>query len=180
VVAILLALAVAATPAPAPCGLHRLDACEDTNRLVWDAGFRRAVKRFLGPRRASYVDHRGLVAGQMIDVLGGPPDPPDMIGERFRFTACRAHSCDEKGAAVLEPDGRLVALAILHSSCGEPHPSNDCYAHVTLTLFVRNPKREREVIDNLSDWARSEVADAYTAQGLTPEQLDGVEIEAVK
>ena len=64
-----------------------------------------------------------------------------MIGKRFAFTACRAHSCDEKGATVLEPDaGRLVALAHLHSACGKPHSSADCYAHETLTIFVRNPK----------------------------------------
>jgi hypothetical protein len=178
--AIVLALAIAAAaPAADRCTLRHLDACADTNRLVWDKGFQRAVKRFVGPRRASYLDKTDSVADQILEVLGGPPDEPDMIGARYRFTACRAHSCDEKGAAVLEPDGRLVALAILHSACATPHHADDCFAHLTLTVFVRSPK-ERAVIDDLSDWAKTEVAQAYTAKGLPPEHLDGVEIKTVK
>jgi hypothetical protein len=180
--AVLLAwvLAAAAPSTTGPvCALNRLSACQNTNQLAWDDAFNRAVARFLGRRRASYLDRSGLISDQILDVLGGPPDDAQKIGGRFRFTACRAHSCEEKGAAVLEPDGRLVALAILHAGCGARHSANDCFAHQTLNIFVRDPK-EQAVIDNLSAWARSEIAQAYTPPGEPPDQLDAVQVTVVK
>jgi hypothetical protein len=180
--AVLLALALAVTtPATGDvhCDLRRLSACRDTNELIWDKTFEGEVQRFLGRRRASYLGRPGGLADQMIEVLGGPPDDPTKIGSRFRFTACRAHSCDEKGAAVLEPDGRLVALAILHSACGAPHAANDCFAHETLDIFARSPVGA-DVVDNLSSWARSEIAQGYTAPGEPADRLDAVRVTAVK
>lgn len=105
-----------------------------------------------------------------MEVLGGPPDDPQRIGARYRFTACRHHSCDEKGAAVLEPDGRVVATAILHTRCLEPKPPGGCSDHAVLTLFVRNPAREAPVIENLTAWAKGEM--------LRYETLERVEVYA--
>jgi hypothetical protein len=147
--------------------------------LVWDKAFGAAVRRFLGSRRASYVGRPRPVADQIIEVLGGPPDDPIRIGLRYRFTACRARSCEDKGAAVLEPDGRLVALAILHSACGVPHATNDCFAHETLNIFVRS-SNEQDLVDNLSNWAKSEIAQGYTAPGAPADRLDAVRVTAVK
>lgn len=118
---------------------------------------------------------RGLVADQMTGVLARPPDPPTKIGDRRRFAACPAHSCDEKGAAVLERDGRLVGLAILHSACADAHRSNDCFAHETLTVFVRSPA-DPGVIENLSSWARSAIAQDHTGSGIPQAHLDAVTI----
>ena len=180
-IGVLLAVTVAASPAPSNerCTLARLSVCRNTNELIWDKAFRKAVRRFLSTRRASFLYPRGLVADQMIEVLGGPPDLPEKIGPFFRFTACRAHSCEEKGAAVLEPGGGLIALGILYSACGIPHPADDCPAHDTLAIFVRDPVAHQGVIANLSDWARSEVAQSYTYPGMPKERLDAVRVEGV-
>jgi hypothetical protein len=178
---ILLALAVVTTPAQSKdrCALRRLLACGNTNELVWDKTFQQAVRRFFGPLRATYIDRNGLVATQMFTVLGGPPDPPVRIGNRFRFTSCEAHNCGEKGAVILEPDGQLLAFAILHSNCAESHGPSDCFAHMTLTVFIRDPVAQN-VIDNLSDWARLKIADWYTLPGTPEEHLDAVQIKVVK
>jgi len=92
-----------------------------------------------------------------VSSLSGPPDPPQRSGELFRFTACREHSCDEKGAAVLEPGGRLVALGILQAACEARAPAPDCYAHFATALFVREPVQRRAVIDDLTRWAKAAV-----------------------
>jgi hypothetical protein len=178
---ILLALAVATTPAQSKdrCALRRLSACGNTNELVWDKTFQQAVRRFFGPLRATYIDRNGLVANQMFTVLGGPPDPPVRIGNRFRFTSCQAHNCGEKGAVVLEPDGQLLAFAILHSNCAESRGPSVCFVHMTLTVFFRDPV-EQNVIDNLSDWARLKIADWYTLPGTPAAHLDAVQIKVVK
>ncbi len=56
----------------------------------------------------------------------------------------------------------------------------DCFAHDTLTLFIREPDKWQNVIDDLSSWARSEISQSYTAPGMPAERLDAVEVEAVK
>jgi len=136
---------------------------------------RRAVSRVATGK----LHFPGLVADQIIAVLGGPPDHPSKIGDRYRFTACQAHSCTQKGAAVLDPVGRLVALALLHSSCGDARPATDCYSHDTLTVFTRAPA-EPDVVNDLSSWASSEIAHEYALLGLRATSLDAVKIETVR
>lgn len=162
--------------AKARCGLDHLDLCQNTNALVWDRQFRKAVERFVGSRRAAYLYDEAPVAEQMLDVLGGPPDDVERIGSLYRFTACRAHSCTEKGAAVLEPNGRVVALGILHGACALQHPSQDCFAHNTLTLFVRSGEEHGPAVEDLTDWAKEMIAQAYQSPGLPDATLDAVEI----
>jgi len=163
----------------ARCGLNHLALCRNTNQLVSEKRFVQAVATFVGNRRAAYL-YETSVADQLLEVLHGPPDDVQRIGALYRFTACRAHSCEEKGAAVLAPDGRVVALGILHSNCGAPRPSSDCSRHETLTLFVRDPARRRGVIADLSDWAQSEVGDSYVFPGMKSARLDGVRVVTVQ
>ncbi len=163
----------------AVAGSCRLDipaACRDTNALASSAGFDAAVSTVLGDRRADFLYKGRSVAEQAIDVLGGPPDLPTRIGPYWRFTACRAHSCGEKGAVVLLPSGAIVAVGILHSRCALPQPGADCFAHDTLTLFVRNAGPD--VIRDLRSWGEDQ-AHAGRVAGLRTTTLDAVEVVAV-
>ena len=159
-----------------PCRLDVLAACRDTNALAWSDGFDAEVSAFLGGRRADFLYKDHSVAEQAIDVLGGPPDAPTRIGPYWRFTACRAHSCGEKGAVVLLPSGAIVAVGILHSRCALPQPGTDCFAHDTLTLFVRNAGPD--VIRNLRSWGEDQARDGRVA-GLRATTLDAVEVVPV-
>src|SRR5215469_12376173 len=84
-----LALSNGATATAGGCSLGKLDQCRDTNQLIWNRAFEASLRRFLGHRRANYL-HNGnpLISDQAIDVLGGPPDAPERIGDLWRFTAC--------------------------------------------------------------------------------------------
>lgn len=166
-------------PVDENCSLTRLEACRDTNELVWDPAFERAVETFLGRDKVRYL-YEGRLSDQQLAVLGGPPDEPTRIGDLYRFTACRAHSCPEKGVAVLRPDGGIVALGILHSDCAELRHANGCYARNTLTVFVPRPDPSREVLDNLKTWAATEVAGGYNAPGMPVATFEGMEVLLVR
>ncbi|MCK8456532.1 hypothetical protein [Sphingomonas faeni] len=177
---ILLMLSAAAAPAhePAPrCTPSRLAACRNTNQLIGAPAFRIAVRRFIGKRKASYLYKDGDVARQQFDVLGGPPDEPKRIGELYRFTACRAQSCGEKGAAVLDPEGRIVALAILYSPCATAD-MRDCSRRDDLIVFMRERDRLQrvEVVANLRAWAVEQAAESYTMAGQPKVRFGGMTV----
>ncbi len=170
----------AAAPATAPvprCAPTRLAACRDTNQLVASPAFTAAVQRFIGERKASYLYKDGDVAAQQIEVLGGPPEEPTRIGELYRFTACRAHSCPEKGAAVLDPAGKIVALAILYSPCATAD-MRDCNRREYLVVFMRERERLQrvEVVADLRAWAVEQVAGRYTVPGQPKVRFGGVTV----
>ena len=172
-IAVLAALMFAVAPVDHRpyCALSRLALCRTTNQLVWDKAFGAVVSRFLGDGRATYL-YRGGLADQMISALGGPPDDPVRIGNFYRFTACRQHQCNDKGAAVLDPTGRLVALAILHGACEE----DGCEHRYALTIFVGNPTDSKPVVENLTAWASKAVTSAHVSPGSPPDILDKVEV----
>ena len=147
----------ATSKAKVECSIAALDGCRNTNVLVGDPAFARAVRRFVGPTRVRFL-YAGPLNDQQMEVLGGPPDPPVRIGSLYRFTACRYHDCTEKGAVVLEPQGRIVATAVLHSTCILPRASPTCFNENVLSVFVRDPSGAKVVVDNLSAWASAEIA----------------------
>lgn len=139
----------------ARCSPLALEQCRDTNALIWSPEFKTELRHFFGLRRANFLyGGNPLLSDQAIAVLGGPPDEPQHIGELWRFTACRAHSCDEKGAAVLRPDGELVAVAILHMSCGETAPELECGFVRTLSIYIHQSDQSPNVIENLAGWVK--------------------------
>ena len=177
---VVMMLSAAAGPVAAPagkCAPARLAACRNTNQLVMAPAFTAAVRRFIGKRKASYLYANGDVATQQVEVLHGPPDAPTRIGTLYRFTACRAHSCPEKGAAVLDPAGGIVALAILYSPCATVDP-RDCNRRDDLVVFMRERDRLQrvDVVANLRAWAVEQVAGSYTLPGQPKVRFGGMQV----
>ncbi len=159
------------------CAPASLNACRDTNQLVMAPAFTAAVRRFIGKRKAAYLYANGDVADQQIEVLHGPPDEPTRIGNLYRFTACRAHSCPEKGAAVLDPAGKIVALAILYSPCAKAD-MRDCNRRDDLVVFMRERDRVQrvEVVANLRAWAVEQAAGSYAMPGQPKVRFGGMQV----
>ncbi|WP_156359355.1 hypothetical protein [Sphingomonas sp. Leaf242] len=145
--------------------------------MITAPAFTAAVRRFIGKRKASYLYANGDVADQQIEVLHGPPDEPTRIGALYRFTACRAHSCPEKGAAVLDPAGKIVALAILYSPCATAD-TRDCNRREDLVVFMgeRDRLQRVEVVANLRAWAVEQVAGSYTLPGQPKMRFGGMQV----
>jgi hypothetical protein len=185
----IVSLALAAALAGAPvskgtrqpvvdCSITRLDACLNTNFLAWDPAFNRAVRRFLGTSLARHI-YAGRLNEQQVDVLGGPPDPPERIGNLYRFTACRHHECSEKGAVVLEPQGLIVASAILHSTCNLRESRRECFNEQVLSVYVREPVSAKPIVTNLVAWAKDEIAASYDDPVSGKARLSAVEVYSV-
>ena len=171
-------LPILAAAVAAACSLSHPATCRDTNQLANAPDFRAGITRFLGRRRADYLYHGHTVAEQAIDVLFGPPDNPTRDGGSFVFTACRAHSCPEKGALVVSPAGRIQAVAILYSGCGIPHPASDCPSHNRLAVYSRDAPAA--AMRRVRSWATEQVAGMYVVPGQPRATLDGTQVIPVR
>jgi hypothetical protein len=174
------ALALAAAPAPAAgdCALLNLAACPDASALARDPGFQAALKQFVGQRPTGYLTPNGQAYGEALTVLSGPAEPVRRLRGLYLFTACADNACDDQGAVVMEPEGQLAAVAILHSDCQGLHHVGDCLTRQVLSI-MRGQDDDLGVIDGLSDWARAALAGRPLAPGVGIRGLDRVEVMAL-
>jgi hypothetical protein len=173
--AVLLFLAAPVSADGAHCSLKNLGACENTNELIWNKGFERALAAFIGNRETEYLYEGGRLTDEVTEVLGGPPDEPIDFDGRYLFTACRAHSCTEKGAAVLRKDGQIDAVAVVWYPCaGKNRIDQKCGYSATLSIFMRDPT-DAILIERLKAWINAEFA-KYEPGLLPRERLDHVRI----
>lgn len=147
---------IAATPR---CSVKHPDRCRNTNQLVWSPGFDRAVRAFAGQSRTEHLYDGSLLNREMVEVLGGPPHDPVKWNGRYIFSACRAHSCDEKGAVVLTPTGQIEALAMIWYPCaGKWRSQSSCADRPRLTILARQPNN-MPLMKRLEKWAREALAE---------------------
>ena len=170
------------------CRLAALAECSHTNQLVYQDDFQAAVARFLGNRRRAYVDHPDgpdgsqanapPVSGQMIEVLGGPPEDRQRLGPYLFFSACRGHSCPEKGFAVLTPAGGIVALGIFHgwNEAEAGNPRTCCGPDPDLTIYHQPTADWARIAPALRSWAEGKAASLYRFEGEAQPKLRQVEL----
>jgi hypothetical protein len=173
---------MAASPAPQACMLAKLEACANTNQLVDDPAFGAALKRFFGPARGDYLYPGGLTSDQAREALHGPPNDAKRLAEgSWLFTACRAHSCPEKGAVILTPEGQVLAVGLLNFRCHKTAQGQaGCDQGRHLDIFVRRRDLDAaRLVQPLDAWAKAQVA-AETAQfGKSSEPYLGPKVHAV-
>lgn len=143
-----------AAPAPVPhCDSDHMSLCEDTNELIWSKGFADRVGAFVGPDTSSWLANNASRIDQMIQVLSGPPQIRQKIGDDlWLYGACRAHSCPEKGAVTVTGKGKITATAILHFAC-----TTTCQDDYTLTIIGNDG--DKSLSDNIENWAKTTLAD---------------------
>lgn len=136
-----------------PCSVAQLSGCTDTNRLVWAKDFRPALAHFLGRYARVRVDYiyAGRLLPQIEDVLGGPPDAPRALPDGgMMFTACRPHSCTEKGAVAFDASGRMIVASIVSYRC--PGGGKTC-GGPTLDHYVRDAAGSAVARAAIHEWA---------------------------
>lgn len=134
----------------ASCSEDNILGCRLTRDILSKASVREKLHRYTGDKPAGWLYKDGTMAGQAIEVLNGPdPDPPVRFGDNLvRFSACRWHSCDEKGAIVLTANGEIVAVGVLHFDVSRHYTR-----HPMLTILTRDKgDRFREAADHLVAW----------------------------
>lgn len=158
---LLVASAVISALAALPVmGLERF---QDTNQLVWDASFKRELARFL--QAASEGQSGGLgnperLQPSMLELIGGPPDPKARTPNgNFLFTACRPHSCPEKGGVVLAPEGRIIAVGVISISAPDSDDKNP--ENPALFIWVDDAaKGAADAVDSLTSWGMPSISPA--------------------
>jgi hypothetical protein len=181
-ISIAFALALAAAPAPGPaagaCALLQPAACADAGQLARDPGFQAALRQFVGKRVTAYLSTGGTAYAETLTALSGPADPARRLRNLYLFTACANASCDDQGAAVLQPDGELAAVAIVHGDCGERRRAGDCVTREVLSI-LRGPDDDLSIVEALSDWAQRGVAARPIVPGTPIRGFDRVEVIAL-
>lgn len=155
------------------CALTNIEKCGSINALIWEDDFTEALALFLGERRRAYLTHPDgkegpdetawLVADSMSAVLGGPPDKVGRVGPYYKFSACRAHSCDESGIAILTQEGGIAALGILHywNEPGEEQERRCCGHDGDLDIYYRSVSDWDRLLPYLRGWGEGQVAKLF-------------------
>lgn len=140
----------------ASCSIDKLAECESTNQLIWDPAFREARQAFIGDRPAGWLYEDGTMLEQVAAVLGGPSKEPVYFSDGLvRFSACRWHSCDEKGAVVLTTEGEIIAIGVIHFDLSRQYTG-----HRMLTILTRQrDDRFHLAADYLVAWYEKVVTD---------------------
>lgn len=121
--------------------------------------------RAFGQESGDYTDG-GLISDQIGEVLGGAPDPEIRLpnGTLF-YSACRAHSCNEKAAEVVDlAHRRVLALGLRHHHCRLRSKDRDappggkfiCDKDATLTIFTFQHGSElSDAVERIKTWGNS-------------------------
>jgi hypothetical protein len=109
---------------------------KSTNDLIWNSQYQKAVEKFFGNQKNSYLGTRKAwkISDSMRSVLGGPPDTVIQLDNGYIVaSACRAHSCDEKGMLIYDPATNSIAFAMLHYFLEEKTYKKNGY----VTIFIK-------------------------------------------
>lgn len=114
----LLRLAVLALGISAPALAQDFCRGRDTNQLVWNKDFQRAITSYFGDRKAYLFWQNATIAQQVLAGLGGSPDPLQKIdANTVLASACRHHSCMEKAAVVIACPSTIMSVGVIHYAC---------------------------------------------------------------
>ena len=157
VIAVATALGFAPNPLQGRCTLTALHRCRDTSQLVLDSNFRNELKRFTRGSRAWRDTYRRTLYAETLNLLHGPPDEPKRLSNgNYLFTACMAHSCRNKGAAIMTRSGRIVALGMIDYD-DEQRGTETVYFPV-LAIVVERQTSLTGVAEPLKSWASAQMA----------------------
>ncbi|HVY88796.1 MAG TPA: hypothetical protein VG942_08005 [Hyphomonadaceae bacterium] len=184
----LLMLVAAQAPALAQSACTPLDpaACQPSNPALANIDIGRNILAFLGKEPgllASYPTAKPPVdqwkaRDDVFEILAGPADAPVMLDKGLMMlTACRAHSCGEKAAMVLKPNGDVAAIALLAIRYTNPALREDqqVYQPSKLLVFVAKAEKAGASVPAITAWAQR-MYDAARAGQLIKNKLEPAEI----
>jgi hypothetical protein len=188
---LLTALAIIAAQPPAvaqsTCTPLNPAACQPANKALADIDIGRNILAFLGKEPgllASYPNAKAPMntwkaREDAFEILGGPADAPVTLDKGLMMlTACRAHSCGEKGAMVLKPNGDVAAIALLAIRYTNPAltEAEQVYQPSKLLIFVaKADSKTGPVVPAITAWAKR-MYDAARAGALVKNALQPAEI----
>lgn len=114
-----------------------------------------SLQQGLGAMRGSYLMPDALVSSQILQSIGIPDRTERLDDGNYLLSGCRMHSCDEKAAIIANPDGKMVASALIHFHCHVVRGGEvDCDSAPRLTLFLKSDPHRDILSQELKSWAR--------------------------
>ena len=99
-------------------------------------------KKIFGNMRENLHIPAANLGNSIGELMAVHDDPVELAGGATLISGCRPHSCDEKAAAVIGPDGRqLQAVALRHFRCRSQLPERvppvvQCDKMATLLVYL--------------------------------------------
>ena len=112
------------------------------------------LKSAFAAEHANYNSATATLSQQFLDALGGPPDREEQLDDGTTFyAACRAQSCDEKAAEIVDLNReRVLAVALQHFNCHVKNrstskytkPTYRCGKEASLAIYVFEPRSDED------------------------------------
>jgi len=139
----LLALALA-TAAQPQCSVQNPGGCAGMYELVAAPGFQDALRRFVGPGRATWYEADADRTQQLFNMLSGPSADPVPVGaDLLRFDACHPYACNVRATLFISRAGEIEGAAMLFPECGGEH----CNGNEELRLTIFRDRRHPDVAE---------------------------------
>lgn len=127
------------------------------------------LEKIFADQKGGMSDPDLSLVSQMDDMLGGPPEGLAEVGDNiFFFAACRAQSCAEKAAILIDMnEQKLLAGAFRHFHCVDKQgtkPKCDAAPTVSAYYFSASEERRHQSEKMLTEWSRK-VGGRYLALG---------------
>jgi hypothetical protein len=123
---------------------------------------RAAISRFFGAKRENVMYSGATLADQLAKGINGPQsDYVRLPNGGLAIGACRASSCGEKAAVIIDPKGAVVGAALLGFQCTDDGCSNAPVA----VAYIRKDLVNGYPRNLLRGWARSAFARSTNMDG---------------
>lgn len=125
---------------------------------MWDLStrkdFKQALRRFLGPGKASWTMENEDKTEQVLTTLAVSSEEPTKIGHGLiRMGGCFPHNCPERAEVFFGPGGQIKAVALLYHDC----TAKTCAGDEDYTLRILLRERSSVLIGHAKQWADEEL-----------------------
>jgi hypothetical protein len=142
------------SPTERSCSMTDIEACSAMWDLVGRKDFKLAMRRFLGPGKATWTMENWDRTDQVLTTLSVSSEDPTPIDDGLiRMGGCFPHNCPERAEVFFGAGGQIKAVALLYHDCiGMTCTGKEDY---TLRIFVR--EESPKLIQYAKDWAEEDM-----------------------
>ncbi len=129
---------------------------ENTDPIVLSSKLRsmiyKSAKQFFGLRKGNYFVQGRLLSDQVFIGMEIPDPVLRLADGNYLESGCRRHSCDEKGALIVTPAGKILAAGLITFHCGRISV-HEVSCDPQLTMFVKETSDQSMLLHELKGWA---------------------------
>lgn len=171
-------LAAAALVAPHhTCSLMHVDACTAMFELVDRKDFKRELRRFLGPGKASWTMEDWDKTDQVLTTLSVSAEEPANVGDGLlRMGGCFPHNCLERAEVFFSIGGKIKAVALLYHDC----LTATCTGDEDFTLRILMREKSPILMAHAKTWAGEDMRDWHRRfPQFEPQKLSHIAIDVI-